>query len=181
MIRFFNSYLQSGYPKNQSKFLKKVTKKTPPEEGMEENDDRIDSDSDSEGEEGGFIKVEGVKGRFLMVKSVNDKYGMRPTGIEQLTLSQFATSYTKCRTRPKNVTFTEEGCTEECGSILDHLTEKNLPKYIKLRDTDEVYRLRQFSTVLKIHASSKKTGEEEYFAEMQLFSPWRPADLEHWE
>ena len=58
MITFFNSYLQSGYPKNQSKFLKKVTKRPPSEEGIdEEDDDRIESDSDSEGEEGGFIKV----------------------------------------------------------------------------------------------------------------------------
>ena len=98
-----------------------------------------------------------------------------------MTLSQFATSYSKCKTRPKDISFNEEGCTEECGNIIDHLTGKRLPKFIELSDTKDVYRLRQFSSVLKIHASSKKNGAEEYFAEMQLFSPWRPVDLEKWE
>ena len=159
-----------------------MTKRPPKEEStfMDDNES-IESDNDSEEGRGGFIKVEGVKGRFLMVKSINDKYGIRPKGVESITLSQFATSYSKCRTKPKDITFNEEGCTDECGIIIDHLTEKSLPKYIKLNNIDEFYRLRQFSTVLKIHTSSKKSGEEEYFAEMQLFSPWRPADLESWE
>ncbi len=55
-----------------------------------------------------------------------------------------------------------------------------MPLYIELKDSKDVYRLRKFSTVLRIHASSKKKGEEEYFSEMQLFSPWRPEDLDNW-
>ena len=47
-------------------------------------------------------------------------------------------------------------------------------------DSREVFSLRAFSNVLRIHASSKKKAEEEYFAEMQLFSPWQQGDLERW-
>ena len=145
------------------------------------NQNDFGSDDESENLEEETIKVEGVKGRFLEVKSINDKYGARPKGIERITLSQFATSYSKCIKKPMNVSFNEDGCTEECGNIIDHLRGERLPKYIELTDSKEVYRLRAFPTVLKIHASSKKSGEEEYFAEMQLFSPWRPYDLEQWE
>ena len=41
--------------------------------------------------------------------------------------------------------------------------------------------MQRFSSVLRIHSSAKKDGEEEYFAEMQLFSPWRSEDLKAWE
>ena len=144
------------------------------------NDDSDGNGSESDlDEEGDLIKVEGVRGRFMQVRSMNDKYGERPDKLETITLSQFATSYSKCQKRPKDISLTE-GCSKECGNIIDHLTGKRLPLYIELRDTKEIYRLRKFSTVLRIHASSKKKGEEEYFAEMQLFSPWRPKDLEDW-
>ena len=46
---------------------------------------------------------------------------------------------------------------------------------------DEVYRLRKFSTVLRIHSSSKKDGAEEYFAELQLYSTWSTEQLKTWE
>ena len=56
---------------------------------------------------------------------------------------------------------------------------KPLPKYIRL-DTGTVYSLRRVPKVLRIHASSKKAGDEEYFAELQLFSSWRSSDLKDW-
>ena len=57
-------------------------------------------ESDSEEEED-VIRVEGVKGKFVQALSMNDKYDQRPDDIESITLSQFATSYTKCPKRPK--------------------------------------------------------------------------------
>ena len=95
--------------------------------------------------------------------SINDKYALRSEGIEKLTLSQFATSYSKCANRPKKVIFNNDGGSDEKGDIIDHSTEDLLPKHIKLT-TNEVYYLRKFSTVLRIHNSSKKSGEEELFA-----------------
>ena len=43
-----------------------------------------------------------------------------------------------------------------------------------------VYGLRRIPKVLRIHASSKKVGDEEYFSELQLFSSWRTKDLSEW-
>ena len=98
--------------------------------------------------------------------------------MEKITLSQFATSYRKCEKLPEKYTLIDN-VTNETGCIKDHLTEDPLPLFIKL-STNEIYRLRKFSTVLRIHSSSKKDGEEEYFAEMQLFSPWRTQNLDLW-
>ena len=35
-------------------------------------------------------------------KTIFDKYEARPEGVENLTLSQFATSYTRCTKTPEN-------------------------------------------------------------------------------
>ena len=92
------------------------------------------------------------------------------------TFRAFATGVT----RAKNVT-------NETGFIRDHFTKKLLPRHIKC-STGEIYRLRRFSSILRIHSSSKKDGVEEFFAELQLFSPWRTdvldqrkEDEETWE
>ena len=95
-------------------------------------------------------------------------------------MSQFCTSCTKCKKTPKNITFDQLDVTDDKGSISDHISGEWLPLHIKL-STDEVYRLRKFSTVLRIHSSSKKDGAEEYFAELQLYSPWRTEQLKTWE
>ena len=136
------------------------------EDSADENDDQ-----DTATEER-YIKVQGRDGMYQKTSSMNDKYDARPKGVKDLTLSQFATSYTKCAKRPKHVEFNENGVTNETGHIECHFSEKKLPLYIRL-STKDIYKLRRFSTVLRIHSSSKKTGDEEYFAEMQLFSPWR--------
>ena len=137
------------------------------------NEDSADENDDQEtATEERYIKVQGRDGMYLKTSSMNDKYDARPEGVEELTLSQFATSYTKCAKRPKHVEFNEHGITKETGLIKEYLSNKELPLYIRL-STKDIYKLRRFSTVLRIHSSSKKTGDEEYFAEMQLFSPWR--------
>ena len=40
--------------------------------------------------------------------------------------------------------------------------------------------MRRKPTILRIHASSKKAGDEEFFAELQLFSNWRNEDIAQW-
>ena len=47
------------------------------------NQNDFGSDDESENLEEETVKVEGVKGRFFEVKSINDKYGARPKGIER--------------------------------------------------------------------------------------------------
>ena len=95
----------------------------------------------------------------METETICDKYDARPEGVEKLTLSQFATSYTKCKKIPKDLTFNEKNVTNETGYIIDHITEENLPSFIKM-STNHVYRLRRYSTVLRIHsgANSKVDG-----------------------
>ena len=107
-----------------------------------------------------------------------DRYAARPKKLGELTLSQFATSYTQCKKLPERYEFVEN-VTKERGVIIDHLTKECLPLYMKLT-AGEIFKLRKFSTVLRMHSSSKKDGEEELFAEMQSFSPWKPIDLVVW-
>ena len=80
-------------------------------------------------------------------------------------MSQFATSYTKCKKIPENLEFNPKNVTDETGFIIDHITEDPLPKFIRM-STNDVYRLRDFSKVLRIHSSAKKEGEEAYYVEI---------------
>ena len=184
------TFVQSGYPQNQSKFLRKVKGTEIPKKAQENVNSDRESESDGDSEEGEenieldtnqetLIRVSGRQGLFMETKTMNEKYNARPEGVETITLSQFATSYTKCQKKPKNITFNSKGVTDETGFIIDHITEEPLPRYIKM-STNEIYRLRGYSTVLRIHTSSKKAGEEAYFAEMQLYSPWRFKQLDTW-
>ena len=77
------------------------------------------------------IKIPGRKGTYAEAEKIHDKYAARPGGVKDLTLSQFATSYTKCNKKPKNIEFNQFDVTEEKGIIIDHLTEEPLPRYIR--------------------------------------------------
>ena len=180
------TFVQSGYSENQSTYLRKVQSSGKPEEQTDNiSDNEDESSGDEEGEENieaenNLFTVPGRKGLYMLTEKIQDKYAARPDGVEELTLSQFATSYSRCKRKPKTVEFNEKGVTEKKGNIIDHLTEQHLPQHIKLK-TNQVYRLRKFSSVLRMHASSKKDGVEEYYAEMQLFSPWREEHLKKWK
>ena len=181
-------FVQSGYTKNHSKFLRKIVRVEDPKiqsnesESEAENDasDNDDEVQENESSSSKVFRVPGREGMFMETESVHDKYASRPVGVKNLTLSQFATSYTKCKKKPKNVKFNQSNVTDETGFIIDHLTEQCLPQHIKMSAGD-VYRLRRFSSILRIHSSSKKNGVEEFFAELQLFSPWSTEDLNRWD
>ena len=112
-----------------------------------------------------MISIHGREGDYLEVASVNDIYDARPIAVNDLTLSQFATSYKKCPIKPKRLRLETNGASEETGYIIDHITGEPLPRYIQMNtDSKEIYRLRRHSTVLRMHASYKKSGDEEYFA-----------------
>ena len=104
-----------------------------------------------------LFEVEGREGLYKETETLWDKYDARPEAVENLTLSQFATSYTKCKKLPKGLQFNQKNVTNETGNIVDHITQENLPCFIKM-STNDIYRLRKFSTVLRIHSSSKKVG-----------------------
>ena len=140
-------FVQSGYPENQSTYLRKIKPKEKEKIKITDISGRID-DSDNESgndSDGDFqedrmettddtkdvIRIPGRKGIYQETEKIHDKYANRPDGIKDLTLSQFATSYSKCNKKPKNIKFNESDVTEERGDILDHLTEEPLPKYLR--------------------------------------------------
>ena len=191
------TFVQSGYPRNQSKFLRKVNKAIESEEPSDEvendsegddnnEDDNIEEQEIQEDEFNGnddeekLFRVPGKKGLYKEAESICKKYAARPKGIENLTLSQFATSYTKRYKKPKNCNFNAENVSDEKGFITNHITDVQLPRYVRL-STNEIFGLRRYSSVLRLHASAKKDGCEEFFAELQLFFPWREEDLERWD
>ena len=69
---------------------------------------------------------------FKKGTTIHENYAARPIGIENLTLSQFATSYRKCKGQ-KNVKLNGLGVTEETGYILNHITGCPLPKGINFQ------------------------------------------------
>ena len=93
-----------------------------------------------------------------------------------MTLAQFATNYRPLRVLPKDIGLI---CCQEGGMISEELsdiciwtTEAKLPIILKLKNNMGYVKLRNHQIVLRIHASKKKGGHEEFFSEMLLFSPW---------
>ena len=91
-------------------------------------------------EERDVFEIEGRNGLFTEIEMIFDKYMARPEGVENLTLSQFATSYTRCTKKPKNLAFNDKNVTNETGSIIDHITEEHLPCFIQM-STNDIYRV----------------------------------------
>ena len=171
-------FIQSGFPSNNSKFLRRVYPKNDkdesrfddciPEEDSDQNDEE-DSDDDSNN----YVKIAGREGFYQENQSLNDIYPLRPHAVESLTLSQFGISYVRSSSKPKKVIW-QDCASMELGFLRDFSTDELLPKYLLFHlNRPSVYRLRTYSIALKIHVSSKKQGHEEIFAEMQLFTPWR--------
>ena len=139
------TFVQSGYPENQSKYLRKVqpkgkaknqlTQNSNHENEFENYSDSYDDFEENEVEvahhEKDVFKISGRKGFFKETEKIHDKYAARPDGVKYLTLSQFATSYAKTSKKPEDIKFNEFGVTEERGQIIDHLTEEPLPRYIR--------------------------------------------------
>ena len=180
-------FIQSGFPCNNSKFLRRVYPKNSNEvehdvepkqsldESLEENLETQENIDDVE--EADFVRIAGREGNYVETLSLNDIYPLRPQAVESLTLAQFGTSYVRASPIPKRVVW-EENISIEVGELNDFITNEPLPKYLRFElERTVIYRSRRSSIVLKVHVSSKKPGHEELFAEMNLFTPWR--DLEH--
>ena len=101
-------------------------------------------------------------------------YSNRPQSIflENVCLAQFATSYETAAKPPKGIEFNKNGTSKEKGLIKTFITGKLLPKFIELKSGGYM-RLRNSPSILRIHASNKKKGNEKIFSELLLFLPWR--------
>ena len=64
------------------------------------------------------------------------------------------------------------GISKQTGNLKTFDNEEYLPKFIELQDGTYT-RLRCTQAVLRVHASKRKQGHEELYAEMLLSLPWR--------
>ena len=87
-----------------------------------------------------LFTIAGRKGFFTETTSIHEKYAMRPKGVEKLTLSQFAISYSRCAKKPKTIIMNEDGITEEKEYYANSIFEKNYKR------TNYVVSLQQYNS-----------------------------------
>lgn len=177
------TFVATGYPENRSVFFKKVTdqgqkfedvNKSFDEDDLEEEDDEI---IDNEEDGSGGIKIAGREGRFKPGITVHERYAQRPKYLEKMCLGQFATVYMLTSRVRKDTVWSEEN--KNCSELLSHLELFNevgtcLPQYIDLREFNlGIMRARSSPCVLRTHSSLRKEGDEQYYAELLLYLPWR--------
>ncbi len=163
-------HLPSGFPQNQSKFLKKVSD----DSGSLSEESSSEDSSTNFQKSGKLIRIEGRDGKYQECMSASDHYMARPKKLDHLTLAQHAGLYVKCTKLPKSVTLVD-GVSEHNGDNCNFLTGDPLPKYFETQG-GVLFRQRKKPCVVKTHASHKKSGWEEQFSEIQLFYPWRCMD-----
>ena len=156
------TFVASGFPQNMSTFLRKV---------HDDDNENIDNEDED------LIKIEDRAGLYKKGLSIHDKYKARPKFSQDqewnITLAQFATCYVPCQKKPENIIWIGD-MSEELGRIQNMYDNMLLPKYVRLSTKNQIIlRLRNYPSVMKMHASHKKDGWEQFYAEMQLFYPWR--------
>ena len=167
-------FVHSGFPQNIDGFLRQVQKDDDGNSDEEEGEDEDDGST--------YLRIEGRTGLFKKDLSDHEKYKNRPKQMNEntmkeeewnITLAQFATSYNMCSKKPEDVTWLGNMSVTK-GKIKNYIDNEYLPKYIKLLTKKDIFlQLRTYSYVMRMQASRRKTGWEEFYAEMQLFYPWR--------
>ena len=92
-------------------------------------------------------------------------------------MAQFATSYESSKKPGKKVSFNDDGVSHQKGLIKQFGTNKLLPKYIEL-NRGGFMRLRVSPSILRIHSSKKKKGNEGFYAELLLYCHWRNENVD---
>ncbi len=173
------TFVATGFPQNRWTMFRKV---------HDDDEDDAEAEMVPEGEieeqvkplrnEGPVIEIPGRSGKFRETTTVHDRYKNRPSGLEELTLAQFATIYEPRRTVPKKIVFVD-GMSEDDGvATLISNPDKVLPRYLKLNDEIGYMSQRGEPSILRLHSSKKKEGHEQYYAEMLLYLPWRDEEMD---
>ena len=170
-------FVATGFPENRTVFLQKVSE--------DKKDDKLDKDcaSDSEDEPAenenepiqepeNIVTLPGREGKFTVSKSLHDKYAMRPSELKNICFAQFAMAYDDTKSIPKREKDKMvDGVHSEPGNIRRYDNDVGLPRYIILSNGSSM-RLRKKPYVLRLHASHRKQGSEQLYAELQLYYPW---------
>ena len=179
-------FVATGYPENRSVFFKKITgqggqsqdlNKSFDEDDIEEADDDIIENEQDDGSEG--ISIPGREGKFKPSISIHERYAQRPVYLEKMCLGQFATIYVLTTRMRKGTEWSKEDGEKRCSEGKSHLKlfaneDIHLPEYIDLREFNlGIMRARPSPIVLRLHSSHRKEGDEQYYAELLLYLPWR--------
>ena len=86
------TFVQTGFPQNRSRYLRRVVEKAGEDLDDEEGDieEQIVKATESALT---HITIPGVKGKFVDPPSIHEKYASRPKSLEHLSLAQFVISY----------------------------------------------------------------------------------------
>ena len=179
-------FVATGFPENRSVFFKKITDKSEQsedlnksfdEDDLEENEEDIIDNEQDDGSKA--ITIPGREGKFKPSISIHERYAQRPDYLEKMCLGQFASVYVFTTRMKKGTDWSKEDGEKRCSEAKSHLTlfdseEKPLPEYIDLREFNlGIMRARSSPKVLRIHSSHRKEGDEQYYAELLLYLPWR--------
>ena len=125
------------------------------------------------------VKIADKVGEYQQTITILDKYQRRPKYLDEISLAQFAMYYVTASKIPKTAVF--DGSNEYSENKMTDIPiytneEIKLPRYIRLDSMPGFMRCRKKPCVLRTHSSKKKEGAEQYYAEIQLFHPWRSED-----
>ena len=176
MSNVLTKFVQTGFPQNRTCIAQKVRDEPDPEpegEIFEEQQPNVGRET---------FSIEGREGTYTQPVSIHEKYHMRPKALDNMNLAQFATSYepvTKKQINEEAIFENDKDFSNNTGPLENHITGKELPKYIRLLDGSAM-KLRTFPMILRLHASKNKaTPHERIYAELLLFWPWRDEEKLH--
>ena len=167
-------WVSTGFPENRYMSFRKLYDENPDEH----EDDVIKEDENENDEPVTYnrekVKIQNKQGYFQQATSIHERYADRPSCLEKICLGQFASVYTYTSSVPKHVEFNPDGSSkdEKKSGKKFFGFEEDLPCYV-MAGPRKFYRLRKVPAVVRTHASKRKEGHEQHFAELQLFHPWR--------
>ena len=174
-------FLATGFPENRTVYFKRISGDDDKElhnENALGNDDLppdeiVDTEPVDKGNQSNIVKISGRDGTYEITISAHDKYGQRPAELDNICFAQFAMAYESVKGIPKKEIGLMDGFVHTGrGKILRFDTDEGLPKFIRLTNGSYM-KLRGKPYVLRLHASHRKQGYEELYAELQLYYPWR--------
>ena len=184
-------FVATGYPENRTVYYKKIggdnDKDLEQENHLGENDqgsgneeedepegtqtnaevtDEIDEENESMEKmaKSNVVTFRHKPGTYEVMVSLHEKYEKRPAELENICFCQFAMAYDSVKALPKKVTGRSQIKRFDNGEDLPPIIELSNGTFMKLRTKPYV---------IKLHASHRKQGYEELYAELQLYYPWR--------
>ena len=182
-------FVITGFPEKRNLFFKPARKATDEPELLEDDGEIImmdeeDAENYIEEEISQFhsekVTIANRVGEYQQTVTIIDKYARRPRFLEKMCLAQFASLYTSASKVPKSAEWdpSNEYSANKFSTFTLLTTNTPVPKYIKLKGLSGFMRCKVIPSVVRTHASNKKEGSEQFYAEIFLWSSWRKEEEE---